>query len=299
VTDGDLLREAVAELYSSDPVEFVERRGVLAARARAAGEASVAKSIAALRKPTRSAWVVNRLIRSDPGVTAQLAGLGDEFRAAQGSLDGAAIRELSMRRRRLIAELSRQAFTAAGLPSPSAALRDEVTATLGAALADPQVAEQLGAGTLERPARVDGFGPAGAPVLTIVPPGPRRGQAPARTTTPAARRATAQDRAEAAAAAQAEAAARERADRERRHQAAVAGAEQAAAEADSAAAAAAAAELDLENAVQRLEEELADARQSLTNARMAARRARNRQRQTRQALDRLRAAAADAPHPRT
>ncbi len=288
MTDGDLLREAVAELYSSDPAEFVERRGVLAARARAAGEASAAKTIAALRKPTRSAWVVNRLIRSDPDVVARLAGLGDEFRAAQGSLDGAAIRELSMRRRQLIGELSRQAFTVSGLPSPPAALQDEVTATLGAALADPQVAEQLAAGTLERPAQ--------AP-----PPGPRRAQAVTKPATRAAgqggpaRRATAQERAESAAAARAEAAARERADRQRRRQTALAEAERAVAEADEAAAAAAAAELDLESAVQRLEEQLADARQGLTSARMAARRARNRQRQARQARDRLQAAAADVP----
>ena len=68
VTGSDLLREAVAELYSSSPEEFVERRRVLVARARAAGEASVAKQIAALRKPTRSAWVINQLIRSAPAV---------------------------------------------------------------------------------------------------------------------------------------------------------------------------------------------------------------------------------------
>src|SRR6266851_812234 len=133
-SDGDRLREAVAELYSADPAEFVERRGALAAQARAAGEASAAKSIAALRKPTRSAWVVNQLIRSDPGVIAELGGLGDELRAAQGSMDGAAIRELSVRRRQLIAQLSRRAFAVSGLPSPPAALRDEVNATLGAAL---------------------------------------------------------------------------------------------------------------------------------------------------------------------
>ncbi len=42
---------------------------------------------------SRSAWVINRLIRSDPGVPAQLTELGDELRAAQGSLDGAAIRD--------------------------------------------------------------------------------------------------------------------------------------------------------------------------------------------------------------
>lgn len=52
--------------------------------------------------------------------------------------------------------------------------------------------------------------------------------------------------------------------------------------------AAAAAEQDCERTVQRLEEQLADARQGLTQARLLARRARNRQRQARQALDRLR-----------
>ena len=52
MTDGDLLGEAVAELYSSDPDEFVERRGALVARGREAGQAPAAKQIAALRKPT-------------------------------------------------------------------------------------------------------------------------------------------------------------------------------------------------------------------------------------------------------
>jgi hypothetical protein len=290
---ADLLHEAEAELYSSDPAQFVERRGALAAQARAAGQAAAAKSIAALRKPTRSAWVINQLIRSDADATSRLIALGDELRAAQGSLDGAAIRELSTRRRQLIAELSRQAFTASGLASPPAALRDEVTATLGAALADPQLARQLAAGTLERPAQAEGFGPAGAagaPVLTVLPGG-RQAEAlaktaPARPSRPA-RRPTAQERAEAAAQARAEAAAREQAERERRRQAALDDAERAVAEADAAAATASTAELDLEASVQRLEQELADARQGLSNARLAARRARNRQRQARQARDRL------------
>ena len=298
MADGDLLRDAVGELYSSDPAEFVERRGALVARARAAGEASAAKSIAALRKPTRSAWVINRLTRSDPGVPARLIELGDELRAAQGSLDGAAIRELSARRRRLLAELSRQAFS--GLPPPPAALRDEVTATLGAAMADKHLAEQLAAGTLERAAHAEGFGPPGGPVLTVLPGG-RRSEArseggmgrrvgpPARGGGPAGR-ATAQERAEAAAEARAEAAAREQAEREQRRRTALAEADQAVAAADEAAAAASTAELDLESTVQRLEQELADARQGLTNARLQARRARNRQRQARQARDRLRAA---------
>ena len=169
VTGSDLLREAVAELYSSSPEEFVERRGVLVARARAAGEASVAKQIAALRKPTRSAWVINQLVRSAPAVSDQLAELGDEFRAAQRSSDGAAIRQLSVRRRRLLDELARQAFTVSGQHSPPAALKDEVTATLGAALADPQFAEQLQAGTLERAVHRDGLGLDAGPALTLLP----------------------------------------------------------------------------------------------------------------------------------
>jgi uncharacterized protein YceH (UPF0502 family) len=78
-----------------------------------------------------------------------------------------------------------------------------------------------------------------------------------------------------------------RAERERRHRAAVAEAEQAASEASQTADAATTAEHELEATVQRLEEELADARQALAGARVQARRARTRQRSAQQALDRL------------
>jgi len=275
VTDGDPLGEAAAELYSSDPDEFVERRGALAARAREAGQAPAAKQIAALRKPTRSAWVVNRLVRADPGAVAELAGLGEELRAAQSSLDGAAIRELSQRRRELIDSLARRAFTVAGLSAPPAAIRDEVTATLGAALADPQFAETLAAGALVRAVQAEGFGPVGKPTLTLVKGGgaaraPRGKTAPAQPARPAAPSAD-----------------EVRAERERRRRAAVAEAERAAAEASQAADAATAAEHELEATVERLEEELADSRQALADARVQARRARTRQRSARQALERL------------
>jgi hypothetical protein len=263
MTDGDPLRDAVAELYSSDPDEFVERRGALVAQARAAGQTPVAKQIAGLRKPTRSAWIVNRLVRAVPGVTSELTSLGEELRAAQGSLDGEALRELSRRRRELVESLARQAFAVSGLQAPPAGLRDEVTATLGAALADPQVAGHLG--TLSRPVYSEGFGSAGRPDLTLVKP-------PART--PRARPA-------------APSADQARAERERRRREARAEAEQAAAEADRAADAATAAEQELQSTVQRLEEQLADARQDLADARSRARRARARQHSARQALDRI------------
>jgi len=185
VSDADLVREAAEELYSSALEEFVQRRAALAARARAAGDAAAAKKIAGLRKPTRSAWVLNQLARSAPAGASQLAELGAEFRAAQQSLDGAAIRELSVRRRKLIDSLARQAFTMAGEQAPSAALADEVTATLGAALADPQIAGQLQAGTLERAVRSDGLGPPEAPSMTPVTPPSGKGRSPASTDQPA------------------------------------------------------------------------------------------------------------------
>ena len=174
----DFLDEATAELYGSDPEGFTERRASLAAAARAAGDRPAAKEIARLRKPTRSAWMVNQLVRADPGVTARLTGLGDELRAAAAALDGAKIRELSQARRRLIDSLIRQALQQAGEQAPSAALREDLTATFGAALADPRVARELAAGTLPRAVHRADFS-AGIPGLTLVP-------SPANEGTPAA-----------------------------------------------------------------------------------------------------------------
>ena len=269
MTSADLLSEAVARLYASDPDVFTERRGVLVAQARAAGETSAAKSIAGLRKPTRSAWIVNQLVRADPGVPSRLAALGDELRAAEGSLAGAKIRELSQARRQLIDALVRQALKMAGLHSPPAALREEVTATFAAALADPQVAEQMAAGTLVRAERRAGFG-YGAVAAPVPVPSPAGGPP-----VPAERAA------EAAAAATAAA----RAERERRQ--AIAAAEQSLADASRAADAAANAEREQESAVRLIEEQLTEARQRLGELRIQARRAKSMQHKARQALDRL------------
>ena len=153
---SDLLADAVAELYEADPDGFTERRAELAAAARDAGEPTVAKQITALRKPTRSAWVVNRLVRSDPEVRSRLDALAADLRAAAGSADGGRIRELTAARARLVDELTRAALRVSELPAPPAALREEVTATLDAAIADPEVAANLG--TLVRAAHWSGFG---------------------------------------------------------------------------------------------------------------------------------------------
>jgi hypothetical protein len=170
---SDLLADAKAELYRCDPDDFMQRRQELTARAREAGEAAAAKQIGALRKPTRSAWVVNRLVRADPEVRGRLAELAAELRDAGQSMDGGRIRELSAARARLVDELTRQALD--DLPAPPAAVREEVTATLDAALADPEVAANLG--SLVRAAHWAGFGldpgiPAPAPPARTKKPAP-------------------------------------------------------------------------------------------------------------------------------
>jgi hypothetical protein len=250
----DLLAEAKAELYQADPEDFMRRRQELVAVAREAGQAAAAKEIGALRKPTRSAWVVNRLVRRDPEVTERLAALAAELRGAGPSMDGGRIRELSAARARLVDELTRQALD--DLPVPPAAVREEVTATLDAALADPEVAANLG--TLVRAAHWAGFGLGAAPASA--PP-------PARTRKPAP--------------------AEPSAERERRHREKIMEAERAVAEADRAADAANAAEQQLEDAVRRLEAELAQARQQLAEARRRSYRAESQQRRAGETRSRL------------
>ena len=319
----DFVGEATTELYGSDPEGFTERRSALAAQARAAGDRSAAKEIAGLRKPTRPAWMINQLLRADPGVADQLVQLGDELRAAAAALDGARIRELSQARRRLVDTLIRQTLQQAGEEAPSAALREDLTATFGAAVADPQVARELAAGTLLRPVHRADFSP-GLPGLALVPPpakasgeaagaavvpqrpraaGKARPAQPARVAdrpkaaggakpTGKARAAAearaardAKAAAEAKAAEEARAAEKARAAQERRQ--VIADAEQAAAEASRAADQAAQDERDEQDKVWGLEDQLDEARRRLTATRRRVRETQNAQQKARRALSRL------------
>jgi hypothetical protein len=288
VNDSDqLTAAAIGELYSADPDAFTERRRELAAEARAAGDKAAAKQIAALGKPTRSAWVVNRLVRADPSVPARLAELGDKLRAGEAALDGPSIRELSKARRDLIDALVRQALDESGQRSHSAAMRDEVTDTFGAALADPDIAVQVAAGTLVRAVRWAGFGPGigtAAPAAQAVPARPA---AAARAGRRRMAGAPARDGPSQPAADSAHDEAAARAERERKHQQAIAAAEAALSQAISAADAAAAAERDCAESVTVIEQQLTDERRRLSQARIEVRRTAGALHRARQALDRL------------
>src|ERR1700729_1352262 len=107
----DLLASAIDELYGLDPGEFTARRNALALSARKSGAGAVAAQISALRRPTRAAWVLNRLARAEPELASEFGALGDQLRQAHVTLDGAQIRELTKQRRQLIDQTAAQAFS--------------------------------------------------------------------------------------------------------------------------------------------------------------------------------------------
>ena len=323
VADKDLLAEAAAELYANDPAEFTRRRAALAAGARTAGDKAAARAITALRKPTRSAWLVNRLVRDDPAVPSRLAALAADLRSAGRALDGARIRELSRARRDLVSELTRRALGGADQSSAAPALREQVSATFGAALADPEVAGEVASGTLLKPVGQAGFGFDAALAAVPEPAVPGRAeQEPAEQEPPEVprgkaattrRRSAGTEKARAKRAGEKHARAQEeraraeaereqaridrenaRADRERaraerqRRRQELAAAEQALRDADRAAEEAAGAERRRAGAVGRAEQQLAEERRRLAAAKTRSREAAKAQRDARKALDRLR-----------
>jgi hypothetical protein len=289
--EKDAVAQAVDELYSADPDSFMERRSALSAAAKKSGDPAGAKQIAALRKPTRSAFTVNLLARTDPDAVAELLDLGSQLRDAERSVDAKQIRELTTRRRRLVDELTKRAFDILDERSPSSAIRDEVVSTLTAALADEDVADQVADGTLVKPARWEGFGFGGGPDLSLVPPPPAKRTAPARAPKAPVRKGMSKEEVEQARrlAAEQEAEAREQAKAaaEAARQEKLDDARRAVDEAEEAVILATDEEQTQLERLQRLEEQVTDARKAVDDARIQLRRAEIRQRRAQDMLRRL------------
>jgi hypothetical protein len=153
---GVMADDDLDELYEAKPEDFTALRTELATAAKKRGDADAAKQIAAARKPTAAAWVVNLLVHTNEDVKPSLSDLGERLRTAHSAMDGDAIRQLSSEQRSLVDELARAAFEGAEVTNPTAALREDVTGTLQAAVADPDVAARLG--RLAKAERWSGFG---------------------------------------------------------------------------------------------------------------------------------------------
>jgi hypothetical protein len=156
---GHELDEIVRELYGLPPADFVAARNDLVRQARAAGSREIAERLQRLRRPTRSAWLVNLLAR-DSTAMQRLSTLGRELRDAQTELAHAQLRTLAEQRRQLIADLldrARAHAAEAGMRLTPTVL-SEVEATLQAALVDLAGALTIRNGRLVRPLSHSGFG---------------------------------------------------------------------------------------------------------------------------------------------
>ncbi|XAS77024.1 hypothetical protein V3G39_03005 [Dermatophilaceae bacterium Sec6.4] len=156
MVDAPTLAEAVDRLYAVEPAAFVRTRAALAADAKAAGAGDLVREVRALRKPTAAAYLVNVLARGWPQELAGLAQLGERLRSAQSRLDGAAMKELSVERVALLTHLTDAACGSGDRVSP--AVREQVTDTFTAALADPAAQAAVTGGALVTALRYNGFG---------------------------------------------------------------------------------------------------------------------------------------------
>jgi DNA repair exonuclease SbcCD ATPase subunit len=160
--------DAVAGLYRLPPGEFVAGRDQLARQLRAAGDREAARRVAALRRPSISAWAANQLARAAPHAMAELLEVGAALAEAQqdalAGQPGAArrLRTSSAQLRAAISRLTQRAETLldrAGHAATDATL-DRLAATLrAAATADEATRAALAEGRLPEDLDPAGFGP--------------------------------------------------------------------------------------------------------------------------------------------
>ncbi|HEX4721197.1 MAG TPA: hypothetical protein VH333_01685, partial [Pseudonocardiaceae bacterium] len=171
----------VDELYGGSRDDFLPTRTERAKQARAAGDRELAGRIAALRKPTVGAWLVNQIVRRYPEQLVEVEKLAERMRAAHQHGDGERIRAAGRDRQVLLRELDslvRQVADADGLRLGADAA-GQVTTTFQAALVDPAALRTVLGGTLavavEQDADLIGLLPdvdAPAPMWTVRPDRP-------------------------------------------------------------------------------------------------------------------------------
>lgn len=158
-----------ADLYRLDPSEFVAARTEQVKRAREAGDREAVKAVSALKKPTLVGWAVNLLSAQRADEIEAVLALGDALQRAQRRLDADTLRDLTQQRQQLVRALAARAQELArirGRELNEAALR-EVSQTLHAAMADPELADAVRRGRVLGAASYSGFGPAGLAAVDV------------------------------------------------------------------------------------------------------------------------------------
>lgn len=180
MSDEVLDQPDVVALYALDPSEFVAARSAVVAQLKAAGDKDGAKVIGALKKPTRTAWAINQVVRADPARIEELRAAGAELRERQADAlsggDAAALRTATASRRDLVRALAAEVAALAGDSH-----REEAAATFEAASIDDEVGAIVAAGRLTTAvSRTADLGFLGMPEPTGTS-APRRSPSPKRT----------------------------------------------------------------------------------------------------------------------
>ncbi|MGY4857868.1 hypothetical protein [Cryobacterium sp. AP23] len=164
------LADVARELYGLQPVDFTAARNTRAQELKGS-DALLAKQVAALRKPSPAAWLVNLLARENTDDLSALLDLGERMRTAQEQLDREALRSLGGERRGAVAALARAGADLAaelGHP-PTAAVLGEVEQTLQAGTSDPAAATAVASGMLVKALRSVGYEPVDLAGAVAVP----------------------------------------------------------------------------------------------------------------------------------
>jgi hypothetical protein len=166
------------ELYGVAFGEFTAARNELAKRLRKAGQNEEAEKVAALSKPSISAWAINRLARAQRERMQELLDAGQEIVEAQKeALAGKGAErfdEASRRQREAVRGLVRPAesvLVEAG-HRPSEAVKERISSSLRAASMDPE-----GRVLLEQGRFTEDFESAGLGLLAGLAP-PKRARTP-------------------------------------------------------------------------------------------------------------------------
>jgi hypothetical protein len=150
--------DATDDLYALPLEEFVPARDALAKELRRDKRRVEAAEIAALQKPTRPAWMVNQLSRTEGALTAKLLECAEALAEAQETaVSGEGARDLRAAGRAERQAVERLMEAARGLRpegrSPSTAMLERVRVTLQAAAGDEELRERIRLGRLvEEPA---------------------------------------------------------------------------------------------------------------------------------------------------
>jgi hypothetical protein len=153
--------EALSELISVSPRDFVKARNALAARLKQEGDPATAKAVAAAKRPPITVWVVNRLAHEAGEAVSALTEASDRVKSAQLGRGGSAggLSAATAQQRGLLAELMHRAEAVlrdADVRSSAELLR-RIETTLMAAASEKEQRALLRKGRLEHELEALGF----------------------------------------------------------------------------------------------------------------------------------------------